>query len=382
MKQRILHLITTMSVGGAEVHLRELLAGLSRAKYHLEVAFFKEEAQEARPMRGDFEALGLRVHDLGGVGRANPLAWGRLVRLISRGRFDLMHTHLFRADLYGALAARFFPGLVLVNSVHNPEDFYERPAVAALARLAARRQGATVAISQAVADHLTRCLGLNNSQMRLIYYGLEPRKRTGNDLRREYNIPDQAPLVGTVGRLARQKGQAHLIRAMAQVLEKVDQARLLIVGHDDEGLRPALEAEIERLGLGEAVILAGFREEIPDVMAALDVFCLPSLWEGFGLVLLEAMAEARPVVASAVGSIPEVVADGRTGRLVAPGDEGGLARALIDLLGDRERTAALGRAGRMRQQEYFSRQAMVSQTEALYDELLAAGRPGRGRRGL
>jgi len=381
MQQRILHLITTMSVGGAEVHLRELLAGLSRAKYHLEVAFFKEEAQEARPLRGDFEALGLRVHDLGGVGRVNPLAWGRLVRLISQGRFDLMHTHLFRADLYGALAARFFPGLMLVNSVHNPEDFYQRPSVAALARLAARRQGATVAISQAVADHLTRCLGLDNSQMRLIYYGLEPRKRTGNDLRREYNIPDEAPLVGTVGRLARQKGQAHLIRAMAQVLGQAPQARLLIVGHDDEGLRPSLEAEIERLGLGEAVILAGFREDIPDVMAALDVFCLPSLWEGFGLVLLEAMAEARPVVASAVGSIPEVVADGQTGRLVEPGDEDGLAQALIDLLGDRERASGLGRAGQSRQQEYFSRQAMVSQTEALYDELLAAGRPGRRRRG-
>ncbi|MBW2618182.1 MAG: glycosyltransferase family 4 protein, partial [Deltaproteobacteria bacterium] len=246
---------------------------------------------------------------------------------------------------------------------------------AALARLAARRQGMTIAISQAVADHLTRCLGLDNSRMRLIYYGLEPRKRTGNDLRREYNIPDEAPIVGTVGRLARQKGQTHLIRTMAQVLGTIPQARLLIVGHDDEGLRPSLEAEIKRLGLGEAVILAGFREDIPDVMAALDVFCLPSLWEGFGLVLLEAMAEALPIVASAVGSIPEVVADGQTGRLVEPGDEDGLAQALIDLLGDRQRASGLGRAGRARQQEHFSRQAMVSQTEALYDELLTGVRP-------
>jgi len=372
---RILHLITTLSVGGAEVHLLELLSGLSRAKYHLELAFFKEEAQEARSLLPDFRNLGLAVHDLGGTSRLSGAAFFRLVGLLRRGRFDLVHSHLFRADLYGSLASRLFPNLGLINSVHNPEDFYARPAVARLARLAARRQQRTIVISRAVADHLARHLRLPESRMSLIYYGLKPKLRQGLDLRQEYGIPPRAPLIGTIGRLSRQKGHLHLLRAMALVRDRLPQARLLLVGHDDQGLRPRLEEEVERLGLGGRVILTGFRDEVPDIMAALDLFCLPSLWEGFGLVLLEAMAEARPVVASRVGSIPEVVLEGETGLLVPPGDEAALASALLSLLEDQARSGAMGRAGRERQERLFSREAMVRATEDLYDDLLAGGGP-------
>jgi len=371
MKPKILHFITTMSVGGAEMHLRELLAGLSRAKYHIEVAFLKEEAQEARPLKGDFAALGLKVHDLGSRNRLSPGALFRLIRLIRLGRFDLLHTHLFRADLYGSLAARFFPGLRLVNSVHNPEDFYQKPAVALLARLAEARQQRTIIISQAVGDHLRRYLHTPPSRMELVYYGLEPKAKQGFDLRREYGLPPEAPLVGTIGRLALQKGHVHLIRAMAQINRKWPEARLVIVGHDDQGVRPRLEAEINRLNLDGRVILTGFRGEVPDIMAAFDIFCLPSLWEGFGLVLLEAMAEGRPIVASRVGSIPEVVVDGETGLLVEPGDEAGLAEAIGALLADPGRAKAMGLAGRQRQENRFSREAMVRSTEAVYDRLLA-----------
>ncbi len=375
MKARLLHLITTMSVGGAEVHLRELLSGLSRDKYEIELAFFKEEAQEARPMRDDFRALGLKVHDLKGVNRFSPAAFGRLINLLKRGRFDLLHTHLFRADLYGALAARFFRRLILVSSVHNPEDFYAKPAVAWLARLAARRQQKTVAISAAVRDHLMTHLKLSSADVAVIHYGLEPWQKKDIDVRAEYDIPAAAPLIGVVGRLARQKGHLHLIRAMAHVCVDCPEARLLVVGHDDEGLRPALAAEIKAMNLEGRVILAGFRDDVPDVMAALDVFCFPSLWEGFGLVAIEAMAEGRPVVASRTGSIPAVVAAGETGWLVAPGDEASLAEALVALLKDPPRRAALGAAGRARQAALFSQKAMIAATEALYDRLLAARDP-------
>jgi glycosyltransferase involved in cell wall biosynthesis len=207
--------------------------------------------------------------------------------------------------------------------------------------------------------------------MFLIPYGLETRRPIGRNVRRECGIPDDIPLIGTVGRLSKQKGQTHLIRSIALVLKSVNEARLLIVGHDDQGLRPLLEAEIKRLGLTENVTLTGFREDVPDIMAAIDIFCLPSLWEGFGLVLLEAMAQARPVVASRVGSIPEVVLDGQTGILVEPGDEVALARALTELLVDQDRALNLGLAGKRRQEEVFSRQAMVRRTEKLYDQLLS-----------
>lgn len=359
-----------MSVGGAEVHLRELLSGLSRDKYDLELAFFKEEAQEARPMKGDFEALGLPVHDLKGQGRIAPGALFRLAQLIRNRGYDLVHSHLFRADLYGALASLVRPGMKLINSVHNPEDFYTHPAVALLARAAAARQSKTIVISRAVQHHLARYLRLSDQRMELIYYGLSPRPRQGLDLRAEWGLTKDELLIGTVGRLSKQKGHLHLIRAMAQIVKEVPQARLVIVGHDDQGMAGRLEREIRDQGLYGLVTLAGFREEIPDIMAAFDLFVLPSLWEGFGMVLLEAMAEGRATAASRVGSIPEVVVDGRTGVLVPPGDEAALSRAIAQLLKEPETRAVLGRAGQERMETVFSKQAMIQGTEAVYDRLL------------
>lgn len=368
-KPKILHLITSLSVGGAENHLKILLTGLSREKYDLEVAYFKTVGN-SRAMNDDFAGLGLTVHDLKGGRRLDPGVLIRLRRLLDRGGFDLLHTHLFRADLYGAAAAAWRPGLKVINSVHNPEDFYAKGWVAALARRAAARQAGTIVISRAVGRHLTDCLNLPEEKQHLVYYGLDPGSPTGLDIRAQYGIPADAPVIGTVGRLAKQKGHVHLIRAMARVARQVPDVRLMIVGRDDQGLGQRLTVEAGKLGLGNRVVLAGFREEIPDIMSAFDVFCLPSLWEGFGLVLLEAMAESRPVVATRAGSIPEVVEDDRTGILVEPGDERGLAEALISLLSDPQRAGEMGRAGRDRQAKVFSVASMIRSTEEFYDQLL------------
>ncbi len=371
MKKRILHVITTLSVGGAEIHLRELLSGISRAKYHIELAYFKEEAQEARSMVSDFRHLGIPVHDLGGTGRISLGALTRLIRLLAKGRFDLVHSHLFRADLYSSLALLLFPKTVLVNSVHNPEDFYTRRLVALLARFAARRQSRTIAISKAVERHLADYLRAPSAKLNLIYYGLSPIVPKGINLRAEYGIPPGAPLIGTIGRLSKQKGHLILLEAMARIVKMIPEARLLIVGHDDQGLREALQDRIGELGLQDRVILPGFRDEVPDIMAALDLFCLPSLWEGFGMVLIEAMAESLPIVASRVGSIPEVVLDNKTGILVPPGDSKALTEAILNILGNGGLSVELGMAGRKRLDELFTREAMALATERIYDDLLS-----------
>lgn len=378
MKTKILHVITTISIGGAEIHLRELLAGLSRDKYQLELAFFKEEDLEARSLVPDFEDLGITVHDLGGEGRLSPGALIRLRRLIRQGGYGLVHSHLFRADLYAALARGSDNRACLINSVHNPEDFYENRWVAGLAKWAARRQSKTIVISRAVRNHLATHLDLRPEKMPLIYYGHLPKKITGLDFRSELDLPQDAFIVGTVGRLSAQKGHSTLIRAFAQIYSKNPRSRLVIVGHDDQGLRTEMESLIRKLDLEGIVILPGFREEIPDIMASFDLFCLPSLWEGFGMVLIEAMAQSRPVVASGVGSIPEVVVDGQTGILVEPGDEDGLAWAITRIMTDPEGAGRMGRAGFDRQAEVFSREAMVRATEQVYDQLLSTGQ-GRVR---
>lgn len=366
---KLLHLITNLTAGGAELHLLELLSGLDRERFRIELAYF-QEIPDSPPLRPRFEALGIPVHYLGGRSRFDPGALVRLIRLLRRGRFDLLHTHLFRADLYGAVASLACPRLKLVGSIHNQEDFYRRPVWAALGRLAARRQQKTVAISQAVADYAQEAIGLPERQLTVIHYGLEPKKLKGTDIRAEFGLGAATPLVVAVGRLARQKGHIHLVRAMAQVCRELPEARLLIVGYDHHGLEPELKAEAERLGVAGAITFTGFRDDIPDLMAAANVFCLPSLWEGFGLVLIEAMAVARPIVASRVGPIPEVVADGRTGLLVPPAEPEALGSALLRVLTEPGLADRLGRAGQERQERLFSRRAMVEKTTDLYQSVL------------
>jgi len=163
-----------------------------------------------------------------------------------------------------------------------------------------------------------------------------------------------------------------LLDALPRVLERVPETRVRIVGHEELSTVAELRAYAARRDVAEQVDFEGFRGDVASLLQEIDVLALPSLWEGFGLVLLEAMAAGRPVVASAVGPIPEVVVDGETGLLVPPGDSGALAEALVLVLQDGALAARLGRAGRARVERCFGLDRMVEQTHALYEELLAA----------
>jgi glycosyltransferase involved in cell wall biosynthesis len=184
----------------------------------------------------------------------------------------------------------------------------------------------------------------------------------------ELRVGAEAFLVGNVGRLAPQKGQRHLIEAMPLLLEHVPTAHAVIAGGGD--LEPYLRELAEELEVDERVHVLGPRQDVPALMHALDVFAMPSIWEGFGLVLLEAMAAGKPIVASRTATIPEVVLDNETGLLVPAGDAVALADALARLAEDRELARRLGEAGRERLQKHFSIDKMVGDTETLYRELL------------
>jgi glycosyltransferase involved in cell wall biosynthesis len=176
-------------------------------------------------------------------------------------------------------------------------------------------------------------------------------------------------LLGLVARLHRQKGLGDLLAAVAWVRERVPDVRLLLIGEGE--LRDELEAQARALGLSGAVIFAGIRTDVAEIVAALDIFVLPSLWEGTSNAVLEAMAAGLPIVATAVGGTPEVVVDGVTGLLVPPRDPSALAGALVTLLQDADLRHRMGRAGRERVKQYFSLERMVRRTEALYEELLS-----------
>jgi glycosyltransferase involved in cell wall biosynthesis len=262
---------------------------------------------------------------------------------------------------------------LLVSTRHNDDRFFLNPFVGIVHYLVSARQDLIIAIS----DHIARFTvsrGVRDpGRVRRVYHGLEPPvtralERAGQRIRAELGVGPDELLVGKVGRLALQKGQRHLIAAMPLLLERVPFARLVIAGGGD--LEEYLRDLASEAGVADRVHVLGPRKDVSALMHAIDVFAMPSIWEGFGLVLLEAMAAGRPIVASRVATIPEVVVDGETGLLVPAGDSVALADALARLAHDPALARRLGEAGRERLRQHFSIEKMVGDTELLYRELI------------
>jgi glycosyltransferase involved in cell wall biosynthesis len=375
-RRKLFHLMTACTVGGCEQHVLALLGQLDPSRYELWLGYFVERPDSARPMVDDFRALGVRTVDLRGRAQLDPAATLRLARLLRRERFDLVHSHSLRAELAATLGVRLLGCRrpKLVRTIHNTDEFYLRPPAAWLARWSGARLDSAVAISDAVAQHVVQYGGLPPERVSRIYYGLDLQPYAGvAPLADGAGRQASGPTIGMIARLAPQKGHPVLLAALPRVLERLPGLRLQIVGHEHLTTVAELRAEAERLGVGRAVEFLGFRDDLPTLLANWRLLVLPSLWEGFGLVLLEAMAAGRPVVASRVGPIGEVVLDGETGLLVEPGRPAALAAALLEVLEQPGLAARLGAAGRRRAAEQFSLERMVAQTEALYARLLADG---------
>jgi len=364
----ILYLITELNIGGAERALARTVTRLSKSRYRVSVACLYGAGAVADGIR----AAGIPVIDLGAQGKWDlSVAW-RLYRLLRRERPTILHTWMFHANIPGRVLGRLARVPVIVTSRRNINiggtlrEFINRRttwlddkviAVCELAR-------------QAEIEHAR----VPPDKVVTIYNGIDVERFSAVNpqivaqVRPTFDIPADVPLVGAVGRLHRQKGFGYLVAAMAQVREHIPDVRLLLIG--DGELRGELEAQARAAGLSEAAVFAGMRLNIPEILATLDVFALPSLWEGMPNVVLEAMAAGLPVVATAVGGTPEVVVNGVTGFLVPPRDPDALAKAIIRLLCDPDLRRRMGKAGRERVERFFSVERMVRATEALYEELV------------
>ena len=371
---RVLHVLSGCTVGGCEQHVLALLSRLDRQRYEPWLACFEAEPDEATPMLPMFKAAGVRTVDLRARRRTDPAAMLRFGQMLRRGRFDVVHTHSFRTELAAVFWARLF-GLapLVVRTVHNVDREYVQQPFATLARASAYGLDRIVGISEAVAEYLRTEAALPADKIVRIYYGIDPAPYNPDlapPSRRPEGDPSRRPTIGVVARLAPQKGHRVLFDALPAIRAEFPDVLARLVGHEELSTAAELRQYAVARGVDDLVAFEGFRADVAQVMADLDVFVLPSLWEGFGLVLVEAMAAGRPVVASAVGPIPEIVVDGVTGLLVPPGDPAALADAVTSLLRDPELASALGRAGRARVERELKIDTMVERTEALYEELL------------
>jgi glycosyltransferase involved in cell wall biosynthesis len=368
---KILHLINTLSAGGAELHLLTLCRHLKRLGVEPVVAYLKE-GRGSRPLRSDFEAAGIPVFHLGsdGVGLVRP--WLRLRHLLKQERAEILHTHLPKADLLGFLARLSGFSSPWVSSVHGIYANHWRGRWALpLFGLVWRRADRIIAISEAVKNWLVQYYRLRPEGVRVVYYGIEPERWASpvQDLRSAWGLEGRF-LIGSVGRLEPVKGHDILIRAMYSVVRQFPQAILLIAGHDPWSYGRVLERQVAQLGLERNVLLLGFQSDVPSFLHALDVFAFASRSEGFGQVLIEAMAVGKPIVASRIPPITEIVMEGETGLLVPSDDPDSFARAICALLDNPQRAREMGERGQQRVREIFSAEAMARKTLEVYKQVL------------
>jgi len=361
---RILHLDTERTWRGGEAQLLHLAEGLARRGHFCIVA-----GQPGSPLLARAAQKGLKTEPVAMSSEWSLSAVRLLSRILKRERIQVIHMHTSHACTLGGWAARLAG--VPVRIISRRVDFSVRSNPF---RRLKYQWGVDriVAISEGVRAVLIGD-GLDPARIEVIRSGIDPRPfdpaYPSVEARREFGIAEKSPVVGCVAHFADHKGHRYLVEAAARVAAAVPDIRFLLVG--DGELRPQIELQIKELKLERQIILTGFRNDIPRLLAAMDIVVLSSHLEGLGTSLLDAMAMARPVVATRVGGIPEMVEDGLTGRLVPPRDPAALADALIELIRRPDEQKRMGEAGRARMLEKFSAEAMVSATEALYLKILS-----------
>jgi glycosyltransferase involved in cell wall biosynthesis len=371
---KVLHLINTLSAGGAELHLLTLCRYLNRSGVQTVVACLRERVKGSRSLRLDFESAGVRVICLETDGRYDLRCITRLMRLVGTERPTILHTHLPRADLAGVFGRLFNPTLPWICSVHDIHDksWSGRWTLPAF-NFVWSRADRVVAISHAVKDWLIEERSVPREKVMVIHYGIEPDRfrfaEHETDLRRTWNL-ESRDLIGAIGRLEPRKGHDCLIRAMPEIKKGFPDAMLLIAGHDPWGYGKDLQSLINTLGLHQDVRLVGFQSDIPAFLGALDVFAFATHSEGFGQVIVEAMAAAKPMVVSKVAPLTEIVVGGETGMLAEPQNPTAFAKAIKQLLTHRQESQQMGERARERVHSHFSAQRMAEETLSLYHSML------------
>ncbi|MEP6775181.1 MAG: glycosyltransferase [Chloroflexota bacterium] len=359
--------------GGAEKALADIALNLDRERYNVTVCATRS-AGNYQPL---LDEAGVKTFVQGRKSRWDVGQWWKLVRLLRTERVDILHTHLFGSNTLGRLLGRL--GGVPVVIAHEHWSTIS-PRQAQIDRLLYRLSSRVIVPSEASKQLVMLTEKIPAGAISVLYNGVDtsrympPSTEARAEARREFGIKVDDLLIGVVGRLSPEKGGLdNLIRAAYRLREQHVNVRLLIVG--DGPVRAKLEkldAELHEWnrGLESSVIFAGPRQDIPRLLGAMDIFVLPSLNEALPIVILEAMAVGLPVVATRVGGVPEIVQDGATGLLVAPGDEAALLTALNRLAEDSALRVKLADAGREQVRGKFTIEQMVRNLEIIYEELL------------
>jgi glycosyltransferase involved in cell wall biosynthesis len=374
-KIRVLHLIGSLAAGGAERNLYYLGPHFKTSRFHHSICCMMSRGEFAE----ELEWAGVEIFELGYRRRYFLNTVLRLADLLRRQNIALLHTHLFEPGLVGRLAAWLAGTPVIITHEHG-KTLWKKSYHHLFERLALWRTDIRIVVSEDIRDLRKQREGTPDHKLILIENAVDPERfdvdeETRSRVRRDLGVDDFF-VVGTVGRLVPAKAYDPFLEAARRLTATNSRMKFLMVG--DGSLRADLEARARDLGLEGSVLFLGSRTDIPELLAAMDLYLITSAREGLPISLIEAMLAARPIVSTAVGGIPEALTDGETGLLVESGNAGAITGAVSGLMGQPERREAMGRAAREQALLRYSPAGVLEKLDRLYAGLLERKGIGAG----
>ncbi|BAU48031.1 glycosyl transferase [Sulfurifustis variabilis] len=367
---RILYIVRNLEPGGAETFLLSMLQQLDKRRFTADVACLYGSGQ----LEAEFARAGVRIHMMGFNALYDLRAYLRLARLVRKNRYDIIHTKLFHADLVGrliALGVGLRPVYSTVESVHEwvgPQRLRGR-FKHIVARCSSRINERVIAVSEDIRKALISNVRLPSELVEVIPNGVDtrhfdPSVHGHGSLKAELGLPPRALLIGAVGTLSPVKNHRLLIEAAPEVIKHHPHAYFVVVGRGDQ---TALRDLARSYGVEQRFFFTGARRDVANVLASLDAYVMTSLSEGVSLSLLEAMAMARPVIATGVGGNVEIVNSRDLGILYPPNDHNALAHAIDEVLTNRPYRELICRNARRRVCNAYSLGVAVDRYQALYE---------------
>jgi len=366
---KIFHVITTINRGGAENHLLDLALHQKENGHDVFVIYLKGNSYWKKKL----EEANVKIFNLELLFYGDPLPILKIRSLLKKIKPDLIHAHMPPAEVYSYLSLAFCssPPYFIITK-HNDERFYDGPFSKVISKIIASKSKKIIAISNAVDSYFRSVFNSESIQIKTIHYCLDTTlyQSVSNsevlNFRKSFFVSPDVILFGTIARFVSQKSLDTLLKAYALYKnQSTFPSKLMIVGEGP--LEDFLKKMALNLGIYQDVIWTGFRDDIPIVMNSFDVFMLTSKYEGFGLVLLEAMAASKPIIATSVSAIPEIVVQNMTGFLSEAGDIDAISSVMKRLEAKKLRLK-IGAAGYLRVLKSFSLNKMVQETQSFYEE--------------
>lgn len=376
-EKTIIWMIDSLGPGGAEQLMPTLMKRFKDAGFNIRVCALQTRA--GNPIAADLKRIGLPVDLIPVPNLRHPLNLFRILRYFRFHRPQLVHTQLEFSDILGTLAARIL-GIPSVSTVHILDKSAEKKSKVMRLKLRwfvlGKFCSRIIAVSEKTRSHHLQSGGLDPKKVITVYNGIDISRFTETNeseitkTKQILHLPLTSPIIITVAVLREPKVIQYMINALPIILEQIPDIHYLVVG--DGTFSPSLKDLSAELSIQDHITFAGHRTDIPDLLACCDIFVLPTLGDALPTVLIEALAAGKPIVASNVGGVPEIIENGVNGVLVPPGDSSSLAYACLQLLKNKDQASQMVLAGSQTVWQRFNVDAQIKQLSKIYEELITS----------